>query len=413
MLTRLTLVLAAAFVLAAPAAGSPGVRYGIQDDAWLLYGEGTLEERIAELDALGVDVVRFTIQWHQVEAREGARTWSGPDAVLRGLRAAGIEAVVTLWGTPRWANAGRPPSWAPTSGAMFADFAAAAARRYPWVRKWLIWNEPNQRRWLRPTSPSTYVRTLLNPGYAAIHRVRRNAKVAGGVTAPRGAAGGLSPVAFIRGMGAAGAKLDVYAHNPHPLDRGSTPFTGGCAHCDTITMATLERLLREVSRSFGAKRIWLTEYGYQTSPPDRALGVSYAQQARFVAEAARRVYLARRVDLLIQYLYRDEPDLGRWQSGLTSLDGSAKPSLRAFQLPLVQVSRTGLRTTLWGQVRPGDGPQRYVLQQLRDGVWRNVGASRLTSPRGFLKVAIRARHGSKFRIRLPGEPLASPTIAII
>ena len=76
-------------------------------------------------------------------------------------------------------------------------------------------------------------------------------------------------------MDAAGARLDAYAHHPYPLTRLETPWTGACGHCETITMASLERLLREVSRAFGAqKRIWLTEYGYQTNPPDRALGVS-------------------------------------------------------------------------------------------------------------------------------------------
>jgi hypothetical protein len=193
-----TLFLAGA--TASPAGASPSVQYGIQDDAWLQYGDGTLQERIAELDALGVDLVRYTLSWHLIEPRRGERDWSGSDAVLRGLRSAGIGSVVTIWGAPRWANLGRSPSWAPASGSTFASFAAAAAKRYPWVKKWLIWNEPNQRRWLRPTSASTYVSRLLNPAYAAIHRASRGAKVAGGVTAPRGSAGGVSPVDFIRGM---------------------------------------------------------------------------------------------------------------------------------------------------------------------------------------------------------------------
>ena len=125
--------------------------------------------------------------------------------------------------------------------------------RYPWVNHWLIWNEPNQRRWLRPTSPRTYVATLLNPAFTAIHRVHPSAKVGGGVTAPRGSTGGVSPVDWIRGMDAAGARLDAYAHNPYPLNRFETPWTGACEHCETITMASLERLLREVSRAFGAR----------------------------------------------------------------------------------------------------------------------------------------------------------------
>ena len=91
---------------------------------------------------------------------------------------------------------------------------------------------------------------------------------------------------FIRGLDRAGARLDAYAHNPYPLRRFETPTSGGCGHCETITMATIDRLLREVGMAFGRKRIWLTEYGYQTNLPDRLLGVSPALQARYVGEAA-------------------------------------------------------------------------------------------------------------------------------
>jgi len=44
-----------------------------------------------------------------------------------------------------WANGGHGPNYAPTSAASFGAFATAAARHYPWVKKWLIWDEPNQR----------------------------------------------------------------------------------------------------------------------------------------------------------------------------------------------------------------------------------------------------------------------------
>ena len=38
----------------AGAGASPSVRYGIQDDAWLRFGPGTLEQRLDRLDSLGV-----------------------------------------------------------------------------------------------------------------------------------------------------------------------------------------------------------------------------------------------------------------------------------------------------------------------------------------------------------------------
>jgi hypothetical protein len=414
---RYALTLAAAVVallaLSAPADASPYVRYGLQDDAWLRYGPGTVDERIDTLDRMGVTLVRYTLDWSKLEPRRGEYDWDQADAILRGLNKRGLVPVVTLWGTPRWANGGRSPNWVPKSKWTFAGFARTAADRYPFVRNWLIWNEPNQRRWLRPTSPRVYAQTLLNPAYAAIHRATRGAKVAGGVTAPRGAYRGISPVDFIRGMGAANARLDAYAHNPYPLRRFETPSTGGCDHCETITMATIDRLLREVGKAFGSRtRIWLTEYGYQTNPPDRLLGVSPTLQARYLAEAARRAHATPYVDMLIQYLYQDEPDADRWQSGLLTANGLAKVSRLSAMLPLAQATRSGLRTVLWGQVRPGSGRQQYVLQEFRNGGWRSVGGMHATDGRGFLSRAVRAGAGAMFRLWYPLEGIASPVLRV-
>ena len=172
-------------------------------------------------------------------------------------------------------------------------------------------------------------------------------------------------------MKAAGAHLDAYAHNPYPLNpRTESPTSGGCNHCLTLTMATLPKLLAEVKAAFGPARIWLTEYGYQTRPPDRLLGVPPAVQARYLADAALRAYLAPRVDVLIHFLYRDEPTIGRFQSGLVWLNDKPKPAYSAFELPLAQRARSGATVSLWGQLRlPEAGTVR--LQVYRGG-WQNL-----------------------------------------
>jgi hypothetical protein len=401
---RLPLAFAAACCLclltwAGAAQASPGIRYGIQDDAWLLHGPGQLSERLDRLERLGPDVVRFNLRWDEVETASGELDWSGPDQVLQGLHERGIPAVVAIVGTPAWANGGRPPSYAPTSGADVARFAREAASRYRWVRDWLIWNEPNQRRWLRPASPVVYVSRILNPAYGAIHAVNPRARVAGGVTAPRANAGGVSPVDWIRGMRRAGARLDVYAHHPYPARPSDSPFSGGCSHCTTITMATLERLLREVSRAWGGKRIWLTEYGYQTNPPDRFSGVTPARQARLVGESALRAFKAPRVDMLIHYLVRDEPQLDRWQSGLYTFAMRPKPAVAGFTLPLAVAGRSGGAVVLWGQVRPGTGAHAYRIQTRRPGRgWAWAGGTRTTTSRGFVSVRVSLPKGSSVRL---------------
>ncbi|HEU0304096.1 MAG TPA: hypothetical protein VFR32_05905 [Gaiellaceae bacterium] len=425
-------VLAAAVALAATglhsqtAAGATGAKFGIHDDAWLLSGPGTLSSRLRELDRIGTDIVRFTLRWDQIAREEplsprdpsdDAYRWRGADAVLTGLNRRGIPAVVTLVGTPGWANGGLASNFAPTSGKAFADFAHAAALRFPFVRHWTIWNEPNQQRWLRPASPQLYVQRLLNPAYGAIKAANSHALIGGGVTAPRGNAGGVSPLAWISGMARAGAKLDAYAHHPYPLQpQTETPWTGGCQHCQTISMASLERLTTAVRRALGPKRIWLTEYGYQTNPPDDWLGVAPALQALYVAEAASRVWNAPYVDMLINFLYQDDvADNGfssGWQSGFKTASGVAKPSLRAFMLPLARASRRGEQTTLWGQVRPRSGPQLYRLQEQRAGVWEWLGGERVTQKDGSFKVTVKAGRDTRLRIWSPRDAMYGLTLRV-
>ena len=209
------------------------------------------------------------------------------------------------------------------------------------------------------------------------------------------------------------AKLDAYAHHPYPTrPREETPWSGGCAWCKTITMADLDRLIREVRANFPGKRIWLTEYGYQTNPPDRFLGVSPARQALYSSAASLRAYRAPYVDMLIHFMVRDDSNPGGWQSGLRRLTGEAKPAYNAFRLPLAQVSRDGTHTIVWGQVRPRNGRQPYRLQQWRNGGWRWVGSQRMTGTRGFLSRTIEAGKGARLRIWSPRDGTFSPVLSV-
>ena len=89
------------------------------------------------------------------------------------------------------------------------------------------------------------------------------------------------------------------------------------------------RSSRRCTGTSANKQIWLTEYGYQTNPPDQ-FGVSPSAQAQFVSESALRAYQVPGVTTLIQFLVRDEPDLGRFQSGLFTVRGVAKPAYTRF-----------------------------------------------------------------------------------
>jgi hypothetical protein len=419
MLTALALALA---VTHQDAQASPAIRYGIQDDAWLAYGPGTLESRLDTLDRLGVKLVRYTVFWDQIAtARPEQPRWSGDpayqwgagDAVLKGLHAHGIDAVVDVRFAPKWANGGNKPNWIPDDGADYANFVVAVQNRYPWIRDWLIWNEPNKAPFMHPVDPKLYVQRLLNPAYAALHAVNKSVRVAGGVTGPRAGANGMSPTTFLRGMRAAGAKLDAYAHNPYPEHpQTESPTSGGCRRCDSITMATLDKLLTETQKAWPGKRIWLTEYGYQTNPPDRQLGVSYSKQARYIGEAALRVYRAPRVDMLIQFIVRDDANQAGWQSGFFTTAGKVKPSYDAWRFPLAIASRKGTKTELWGQIRPRKGVQTYRLEVFSGGRWRALGGTARTNAAGFFARKVTLSRGAKVRVYSVKDRAASPALVV-
>lgn len=415
-------VVVGVLVGAGPAHAASGALYGIQDDAWLLQGPGTLESRLDELDRLGVEVVRYTVRWDLIarrrpatarDHRDPAYDWRTADGVMHGLRRHGIQPVVTLYGTPRWANGGRAPNWAPTSGRMFGDFARAAATRFSWARLWTIWNEPNRPQWLRPTSASTYVRKLLNPAYVQIRAAIPAARIGGGMTAPRAGTGGVSPVAWIKAMGPLRAKLDAYAHHPYPgQPQVETPWGPRCRTCSSITMADLERLVAVVHANLGPKRIWLTEFGYQTNPPDIFLGVTPTLQAQHVASAVRRVQLARFVDMLIFFLVRDDAADDGWQSGFITADGTKKPSYTAFRFALLRTGRRGGDAALWGRIRPRAGPQQYRIRIWREGGWSWLGGTRATNARGVLSVTVRAPVGSLVQLWSVRDRAASLAVRV-
>ena len=124
------------------------------------------------------------------------------------------------------------------------------------------------------------------------------------------------------------------------------------------------------------------------------------------------MYYAPRVDLLINFLIRDEPVVGRWASGFFTARDVVKPSFYAFMLPLAQASRHGYSTVLWGQVRPRSGPQPYVLQQLVFGRWQAIGDVALTGKNGYFTRTVLAARGARFRVWSPFDSSYSPALVV-
>ena len=106
-----------------------------------LTGHATRREDIDLLERLGVSAVRYPLLWERIAPRGVGRIdWTWPDERLAALRRTGVRPIVGLLhhgGGPRGISLlhrGFPTA--------FARYAAAIARRYPWVDAYIPINEP-------------------------------------------------------------------------------------------------------------------------------------------------------------------------------------------------------------------------------------------------------------------------------
>ena len=347
-----------------------GMLVGFYDDAQLY---GRTDWAVTQLRSLRTGIVRITINWANVAKRRPAKPanpadpaydWTAVDNVISQAALNKVRVLATIYGTPSWAGPAR--NRLPRRVTDLRSFAYAAAWRYrggyavgdsenepkrvlPAVRHWLAWNEPNNPVFLRPQwklfrgqwRPQSALdyKQICSAIWAGVHATRlTREKVACGATGPRGndaprsSRPSTSPLVFMTWLKRAGLKrLDAYAHHPYYGSRFERPTTRPSSK-KAVTMGNIGVLIAHLNRTFGrGKRLWITEYGYQTRPPDRAFGVTYATQAKFVHEAFAVARRTRRIDMLVWFLIRDESRLSGWQSGVLSAGGARKPSFRAFQ----------------------------------------------------------------------------------
>ena len=140
----------------------------------------------------------------------------------------------------------------------------------------------------------------------------------------------MSPIAFMTLTKRAGLKnLDAYAHHPYYSRPSETPATRPSG--SAVELGNINTLIAAVNKLWGKKRIWITEYGWQTRPPDVLFGVSYARQAAYVRQSFAIARANPRIDLMVWFMLRDDTNLGiGWQSGFLTAAGKKKPSFSAF-----------------------------------------------------------------------------------
>jgi hypothetical protein len=268
--------------------------------------------------------------------------------------------LLTIWGTPAWANGGQPPNVAPTDPRALREFAHALADRYsgrhpgfPFVRFYTVWNEPNAGRFLSPqfdrqgrsVAPRTYA-ALFGAAYAGIKSASPDALVAAGETAARGkdrpsrrTQDSHSPARFARLVAAAapGLRFDAWAHHPYPATDRLHPDAP--QRWPAVGFSGLGRFDAALERWFHRDRValWVTEIAYRTSPEIRG-AAPYGLQASYLAQTLALARAQPAVVMLVWFIFRDAPG-EPWQSGLLDRHGRAKPSLAEFAATSVPTAR--------------------------------------------------------------------------
>jgi hypothetical protein len=349
----------------------------------------------------------------------------------------------------------------------------------PRVDSWSTWNEPNQAGWLRPqwgphrlpVSPRLY-RALQDAAYAGLGASGHGGDTyLLGETAPRGGSRAtpvtpMRPLVFIRDLYCVDRRLRPYRGRAAsargcPTDRaGRARFTrdhpglfkaSGWAHHpyalevppqvrdrarDQVTLSTLDRLAHTLDRTFrryGQRRrlpFWLSEYGYQTNPPDTFIGVSWAKQADYLGRAENITQRNRRVRALTQFLLVDDApntkvprsSVKYWgstfQSGLVTREGKRKDAYLSYQRSFditPRLARRGSRLRIFGQLRPAarGAALRGTIEFRRRGSrsFKPAGSFHSNSQRNSLVVRVRTRASGWWRLSwhnpAGGAPLSS------
>jgi hypothetical protein len=455
------LAAAAAGVLlaAAPAQASSTQVSVIEDEHQMLeLGPGAQTNALDDAVALGADVVRANVIWgryapspnskRKPKGFDGKNPNAYPglgtvDQLVQGAQARGLQVLLTATGPiPAWASrcggsvaTRRTCKPDPT---LFGQFVRALGKRYPTVKLWSIWNEPNLRSWLTPQYTG---RTLQS---AALYRALATSAIAGlrgtghrgdtillGETAPIGNPPGpranANPQPFIRALfclksdgrrmtGAEAAvqrcngykQLNVTGFAHHPYTRGGSRAPNSHVNAGEITAGVASRLTRILDQAGRAGRVprklpvFYTENGWQTNPPDRIFGVLPDFQAAYMNQSDYMAYGNSRIKSVAQYKLIDDADQGSFQSGVRMLNGAPKPSYAAYRLP-IWVVKKGSGVTVYGQVRPApDGAALQVEIQhaaSASAAFATVQTVPVSSLKGQFKVAVPGQSGGVWRLR--------------
>jgi hypothetical protein len=301
----------------------------------------------------GAAVVRIDIAWSSIEL-DGRRRINWPyvrraDAFMRAARRRGVRVIVGLWGTPCWASTAprllrqgcRGEWWdrgveryPPRRAADFARVAAWVAGRWQGQLAAVeVWNEPNQRFFLRSRDPARAYGRLVRAVYRPVKRAAPGVRVLAGAMAY--ADGDFLTALYDRG-GIAGS-YDALSYHPYTDGRDPRAPAGPGGRRASLVDGT--QWLREVMAARGdSGDLWITEAGASTcvGGPTCVDEATQAEHVRALIETAAGWPFVRAV---VVYSLRDNPtppNVASGRFGLLHYDMRPKPAFAAFREALAR-----------------------------------------------------------------------------
>lgn len=281
----------------------------------------------ADLDRMvdaGITAIRIDVDWSHIERRRGRLDWTATDRLVRAARDRGLLVLGLAAYTPAWARPdGTSDKHPPTRVDDFAEFVGAAASRYRGdVLGWEIWNEPNLRKFWRPSPDPAGYAELLVAATAAIRPADPLTSVVSGGLAPAADEPGvqLSPETFLRRTYRTLPPGTVDAVGIHPYSFPGRP--SGTAAWNPF--ARLPQMRDIVAAAEGRQLpLWLTEFGapYDADLPER--------QADIVAEGVTCATQWDWIGPIFLFSTRELPGSGSdLDFGLLDGDGAPRPAWR-------------------------------------------------------------------------------------
>jgi hypothetical protein len=258
-----------------------------------------------------------------------------------------MHMALQIVGAPPWANGGKPWNWAPKNPQDYANFAIAAAKRYPSVHLWMIWGEPSRSHNFEPetaakpfahldaqqkVAPHLYAR-ILDAAYGALKSVSRSNMVIGGMTYTTGDISTQQWIENLRLPDGKPPRLDMYGHNP--FGSRAPNLASPPSPLQQIEFSDLGRLSRLVDRYLGRPgnpdpKLFVSEWTIPTTADEEfSIYVEPLVQAKWIIDGLRiaseqpSIYAVGWI-----HLYDEPPES---YGGLIQTNGTDKPGYFAWK----------------------------------------------------------------------------------